>query len=190
MRFKPHWELRDKHAFLSPSNYHWVNYDDQKLKARYSAHRAARRGTDLHDLARRAIELGVKLSETNEALHLYVNDGIEYKMSCEVTLMYSENCFGTADTICFWDNLLRIHDLKTGINAVSFKQNEVYAALFCLEYGYDPRDIGIELRIYQREEVRYHEPYAETIQEIMDKIVDSDRRIEEMKQSEYWIGGG
>ena len=37
-------------------------------------------------------------------------------------------------------------------------QLEVYAALFCLEYGYKPNDIGIELRLYQSDEVIVEEP--------------------------------
>ncbi len=65
-------------------------------------------------------------------------------MVTEQTLYFSENCFGTADTISFRRNKLRIHDLKTGITATSEKQLEVYAALFCLEYGASPFDIEIE----------------------------------------------
>src|SRR6188768_1502101 len=115
MLFRKRLELQDKHAFLSPSNYHWLNYDDQKLEARYYSYTAARRGTDLHALAHEAIRLGVKLARSNKALSTYVNDGIAYKMECEPTLYYSSNCFGHPDTICFRRGKLRIHDLKTGI---------------------------------------------------------------------------
>jgi hypothetical protein len=184
MIFNNHSELYGKHAFLSPSNYHWLNYSDQKLEARYIAAMAARRGTDLHALAHEAIRLGVKLSRTNKSLSTYVNDAIGYKMNCEQTLFYSENCFGTADTICFRRNKLRIHDLKTGISPVSEHQLQVYAALFCLEYSVDPFSIEIELRIYQRDEIRVFEPYADTILAIMDKIIDFDQQIEEMKNSD------
>jgi len=135
---------------------------------------AAKRGTDLHALAHEAIRLGIKLSKTNQALSTYVNDAITYKMTCEQTLFYSTNCFGTADTISFRRNKLRIHDLKTGITATSEKQLEVYAALFCLEYGVDPSTIGIELRIYQRDEIRIFEPNPEIIYSIMDTIVEFD----------------
>ena len=184
MLFKQRSELRDKHAFLSPSNYHWVNYDDQKLMARYSSFMAARRGSDLHDLAHEAIRLGVKLSRSNKALSTYVNDGIMYKMTAEPTLFYSINCFGSPDTICFRRGKLRIHDLKTGITHTSEKQLEVYAALFCLEYGVNPYDIEIELRIYQREEIRVFLPPPELIEDIMEKIVYFDQRIEEYKLSD------
>src|SRR5688572_6762665 len=138
MIFNQHSHLVGRHAFLSPSNYHWLNYDDQKLAARFIASMAARRGTALHDLAHSAIRLGVKLSRSNQALSAYVNDAIGYGMVCEQALYYSENCFGTADTISFKRGKLRIHDLKTGLSAVSEKQLEVYAALFCLEYAIDP----------------------------------------------------
>lgn len=184
MIFNTHSELHDRHAFLSPSNYHWMNYDGQKLEARFFAAMSARRGTDLHNLAHEAIRLGVKLARSNKALTTYVNDAIGYKMECEQPLFYSENCFGTADTICFRRNKLRIHDLKTGISPTSHHQLEVYAALFCLEYGVDPFAIEIELRIYQREEIRVFEPHPETISFIMDKIIMFDQQIEQMKKSD------
>lgn len=186
MIFNNHSELSGKHAFLSPSNYHWLNYTDQKLEARFIAAMAARRGSDLHALAHEAIRLGVKLSRTNKSLSTYVNDAIGYKMTCEQTLFYSENCFGTADTICFRRNKLRIHDLKTGIIQTSEHQLEVYGALFCLEYLVSPFDIEIELRIYQRDEIRVFEPFAETIQDIMNKIIEFDQQIEEIKASDRY----
>jgi hypothetical protein len=182
--FNTHSELYEKHAFLSPSNYHWLNYNDEKLEARFVASMAARRGTDLHNLAHEAIRLGVKLSKTNRALSTYVNDAIGFKMNCEQPLFYSVNCFGTADTISFRRGKLRIHDLKTGATRTSEHQLEVYAALFCLEYSISPFDIDIELRIYQRDEIKIFEPFAETISEIMDKIIQFDLQIEQMKASD------
>lgn len=186
MLFNTRSDLRDKHALLSPSYYHWLNYDDQKLQARYTAFNASKRGSDLHDLAHEAIRLGVKLSRANKALSTYVNDGIMYKMTPEPTLFYSYNCFGTPDTISFRRGKLRIHDLKTGIIHASEKQLEVYAALFCLEYGVSPYDIDIELRIYQREEIRVFIPPPELIDSIMEKIVYFDQRIEEYKLSDRY----
>ena len=181
MRFNHHSELSGKHAFLSPSSYHWLNYDSQKLEARYYSTSAAKRGTDLHNLAHEAIRLGIPLHESNDALCAYVNDAIELGMLCEQPLYYSDNCFGTADTIKFEEMFLRIHDLKNGITATSFKQLEVYGAIFCLEYGVNPLEIGMELRIYQREEIRVYEPIPEGILHIMDKIVDFDVQIEAIK---------
>ncbi len=184
MIFNSHSDLLGQHAFLSPSNYHWLNYDDQKLEARFVAAMAARRGTDLHNLAHEAIRLGIRLSRSNKALSTYVNDAIGYRMESEQVLYYSNNCFGTADTICFRRNKLRIHDLKTGLIQTSEHQLEVYAALFCLEYGVYPYDIEVELRIYQGEKIRVFEPYPETIENIMEKIIEFDKQIEEMKASD------
>ena len=185
MLFNQHLGLAGKHAFLSPSTYSWLNYDDQKLEARFHAAMAARRGSDIHAFAHEAIRLGLKLSRANQALSTYVNDAIGYKMRCEQTLYYSDNCFGTADTISFRRNKLRIHDLKTGITATSVKQLEIYAALFCLEYGVDPFEIEIELRIYQRDEIRVFEPEPEAIAYIMEKIIEFDQQIESIKEGRW-----
>ena len=182
MNFNSHSALSGKHALLSPSNYSWINYTEQKLDARYIAARAAARGTSLHDLAHQAITLGVKLSNADKTLAAYVKDGIGYKMRVEQPLYYSDNCFGTADTISFRNRFLRIHDLKTGNGKTSEHQLEVYAALFCLEYSVSPWDIEIELRIYQCEEVRRYIPSPDGILFIMDKIITFDHRIEMLKE--------
>lgn len=183
MIFNKHPQLVGKHAFLSPSVYSWLNYDEQKLEARFHTVMAARRGTDVHAFAHEAIRLGIKLAKSNQSLSTYVNDGIGYKMMCEQTLYFSDNAFGTADTISFRRNKLRIFDLKTGITATSEKQLEVYAALFCLEYGIDPFDIEIELRIYQRDEIRIFDCVPDLIQEIMQKIIEFDQQIEAIKEA-------
>ncbi len=185
MLFNSHLGLAGKHAFLSPSTYSWLNYDDQKLEARFHTVMAARRGSDIHAFAHEAIRLGLKLSRANQALSTYVNDAIGYKMRCEQTLYYSDNCFGTADTISFRRGKLRIHDLKTGITHTSVKQLEIYAALFCLEYAMNPFEIDIELRIYQRDEIRVFEPEPELILDIMNKIVDFDQQIEAIKEARW-----
>lgn len=182
MNFNTHSTIEGRHAFLSPSNYHWINYDDHKLEARWALARAAARGTALHALAHQAIRLGVKLSKADKTLSMYVADAIGYKMSVEQGLYYSDNCFGTADTISFRRHTLRIHDLKTGYTITSVHQLEVYAALFCLEYGVSPFEIEIELRIYQNEEARTYIPEADQIIHIMSKIVAFDRRIELFKE--------
>ena len=181
MRFNEHSKYEGRHAFLSPSSYHWLNYDVEKLTSRFYSWTAAKRGTDLHDLAHTAIKLGVNLDSSHDALAAYVSDAIELNMACEQTLVYSDNCFGSADSIVFMDNTLRIHDLKTGITASNMKQLKVYAALFCLEYGVTPYDIEIELRIYQREEVRIETPTPEDIEFIMTTIIDFDSHLEALK---------
>lgn len=182
MIFNKRSDLSGQHAFLSPSSYHWINYDDNKLRARFISAQAAKRGTDLHDLAHKAIELGVKLPKSQKTLNMYVNDAIGYKMDVEQLLYYSPNCFGHADAISFRRQKLRIHDLKTGTTKTSQHQLEVYAAIFCLEYGVSPYDITIELRIYQNDEVYFFEGIPELIDRIMNTIVDFDLKIESMRE--------
>lgn len=184
MNFNTHSTLKDKHAFLSPSYYHWINYDEQKLNARWSSLRGARRGTDLHALAHDAIRLRIKIHRHDLTMSRYVNDAIDLGLTPEQPLYYSENCFGTADAIGFRRRKLRIHDLKTGLTKSSVKQLEVYAALFCLEYGISPFDIEIELRIYQNGEAQIFEPDPEVIMEIMDKIIMFDMKIDMLKEAE------
>jgi hypothetical protein len=186
MNFNSHSDLEGKHAFLSPSNYHWINYSDVKLADRYVAARAAQKGVELHAFAHEAIRLRIKLPEDGNTLNVYVNDAIGYKMDTEQPLYYSENCYGHADAICFYNGILRIHDLKTGAVEASHHQLEVYAALFCLEYIITPFEIEIELRIYQSDDVRVFKPYPETISMIMEKIVAFDIMIEELKVRGAW----
>jgi hypothetical protein len=170
---------------LSPSSYHWVNDNEQKMDARIYASFAARRGTDLHELAQRAIRLGVKLPDTTETLNAYVNDCIGHRLTPEQTLYYSPNCFGTADAIGFKKNKLRIFDLKTGINKTSVMQLVVYAALFCLEYNIKPIDIEMEFRIYQNDDVQTYEGDPLDVTAVMSQIVVYDKRIEDLRTEAY-----
>lgn len=184
MKFNKHLNLEGQHAFLSPSKYHWINYDEEKLADTYSNFLAAQRGTELHDFACQCIRLGVKLPRNHSTLNAYVNDAIMFKLTPEQPLYYSENCFGTADAIGFRQNFLRIHDLKTGVSPTSMHQLEVYTAIFCLEYGIDPSKIDKELRIYQSDNVVCHNPDSDYILELMDKIILFDKKIEKMKAEE------
>jgi len=186
MKFNRHSDLEGTHAFLSPSSYHWLRYSDEKLIDRFQTVMTARRGTQLHDLAHQCIILGVKLPDEPTTLNMYVNDAIYFNMRSEVSLFYSPNCYGHADTCSFWDNLLRIHDLKNGVTPASFDQLMIYAALFCLEYAVSPYDIDILLRIYQSDEVLEKEPYAETIEQIMERIVRFDQLIETYREEGSW----
>lgn len=181
MLFNPHSNLEGQHAFLSASKYHWVNYDDEKLDRVYVAALAAQKGTELHALAHELIRLGVKLPGNKNALNKYVNDAIGYRMKSEQILYYSDNCFGTADTISFRRNTLRVHDLKTGVTPTSHRQLEIYVALFCLEYRFKPFDIDIEMRIYQGDEVRIFEGDPDVIAHVMAKIISFDKRIQTIK---------
>lgn len=199
MNWNTHYQLRDKHSFLSASKYHWINYDADKLVQAWNTFEAAAIGTELHALAAKLIDMGIKLPKTKKTLNLYVNDGIGYKMKTEQVLYYSDNAFGTADTIAFRKdpktgrNFLRIHDLKTGITPAHMEQLMIYAGYFCLEYGFKPRDIDIELRIYQNDEVLVHNAFNEfkeditgydMIEEIIKKIIAYDKIIDELKGTE------
>jgi len=145
---------------------------------------ATQKGVRLHAFACECIRLGIKLPKSKKTLNLYVNDAIGYKMIPEQLLYYSSNCFGTADAISFRQNFLRIHDLKTGESPTSMHQLEVYTALFCLEYRIDPNNIKIELRLYQSDEIIFHEPFPDDIRQIMDKIIIFDKHIEKIKIGE------
>lgn len=181
MNFNKHCSLEGKHAFLGASKYHWINYDADKLVDSYSKFQATLNGTILHDFACQCITLGQKLPKSQKTLNMYVNDAIGFKMKPEQVLYYSDNCFGTADAIIFRNNLLRIHDLKTGVTRAHMEQLEIYAALFCLEYNKKPSDIDMELRIYQNNEILVHNPTVEDILPIMDKIITFDKIIDKMK---------
>ncbi len=183
MNFNEHSDIQGEHAFLSASKYHWVNYDGDKLDQSYLKHLATQRGTELHEFACRCIQLGQKLPKSSITLNSYVNDAIGYRMKPEQLLFYSYNSFGTADAISFRNNLLRIHDLKTGVSLVSMVQLEVYVSLFCLEYDVKPDKIDIELRLYQSNEIVVHVPDPKDISSIMKKIVSFDKRIEKLKNS-------
>jgi hypothetical protein len=182
VNFNNHSDLKDLHAFLSPSNYHWLNYTPDKLETVYRNNQAKEEGTILHAFASVAINKRIKLANVKKALNMFVNDAIGYKMISEQVLFYSHNSFGTADAILFKDRLLRIHDLKTGITKPSFKQLDIYAALFCLEYEVDPTKIDIEERLYQGNGFMVNLPESLWIQEIMDKIVEFDVVLENLKQ--------
>ena len=181
MNFNKHYSLEGKHAFLGASKYHWVNYDNDKLAESFLRQQATMKGTILHDFAAQCITLGQKLPKSQKTLNMYVNDAIGFKMQPEQHLYYSDNCFGTADAIIFRNNLLRIHDLKTGVTPAHMEQLEIYAALFCLEYNKKPGEIEMELRIYQNNEIVVHHPTADDILPIMDKIVTFDKIIEKLQ---------
>ena len=184
MIFNRHYNLNGQHAFLGASKYHWINYDENKIAESYFKFMAAQRGTELHDFAAQCIRLGQKLPKSKKTLNMYVNDAIGYKMTPEQVLYYSENCFGTADAISFRNNLLRIHDYKSGVIPAHMEQLMIYAALFCLEYKIKPSEIDIELRLYQSDEILYHNPTVDELVPIMDKIVTFDKIITNIKNEE------
>ena len=200
MIWNKHYSLEGKHAFLSPSKYHWIFDNDEEFERRTCMSYAAQIGTLLHEEAKRYIQCRYRLTKNEkratvvhllsngipqkaidildfdvvyENLMAYVRDAVSFKMAPEVILYYSEYCFGTADAILYDDKarLLRIHDLKTGTTPAKMEQLDIYTALFFLEYSYIKlADTKIELRIYQNNEIITSEPSAEDILPIMDKI--------------------
>lgn len=181
-KFLDHKKLEGLHATFSPSQSSWLRYSDEKAIEFIKNKKAAELGTRLHAFAAEAINLGIRQAKSKKTINMYINDAIGFKMSTEVVLFYSENFFGTADAICFKDNFLRIHDLKTGKTPVHMEQLMTYAALFCLEYKVKPAEIEMELRIYQNDEVIFHNPEPEEINDIIDKIVHLDNLIAKYKE--------
>lgn len=184
MKFNNHSNLEGTHAFLGASNFRWINDDKEQLVQRYLNETAKQRGTQLHELAAQLISLGQKLPAKHKTLNMYVNDAIGYKMTPEQILYYSYNCYGTADSIAFRKDILRIHDLKTGVVPAHMEQLQIYAALFCLEYDVKPGDIKMELRIYQNDDIVVLNPEADDIAPIMDRIVVADKIITEIRDKE------
>ena len=181
MNWNDHSRLTGQHSFLGASKYHWLNYDSQHLVETYLNYQAKEKGTRLHAFAAECITLRQKLPKSKKTLNAYVNDAIGFRMTPEQVLYYSENCFGTADTISFNDNFLRIHDLKTGAVPAHMEQLFIYDALFCMEYRIKPEDIRIENRIYQNDDILMASPEPADIQAIIEKIKEFDTIIAELK---------
>lgn len=186
--FNDHRKLEGQHAFMSASSYHWLNYDADKLRNRFRTVVAAALGTRKHSIAKDLIEMGIKLPDNGTTLSSYVNDCIGYRMTPEVILFYSINCFGTADALDYSLNprtqtmRLRVFDLKTGETRSSEKQLWVYIALFCLEYEVEINDIEVDARIYQYDMIQTFEIDPVVIMDVMDKIRKGDIIINELRE--------
>ena len=91
MNFVKHSDLVGKHAFLSPSSYHWIRYDDEKLATTYLNMLAVEEGTKLHDFACKCILYNQKLADLEKTINMYVNDSIDCGMTPEQILYFSDN---------------------------------------------------------------------------------------------------
>lgn len=181
MRFNRHFEQQGRHAFFSASKGHWIRYNPEKVRLTIQSHRQSVRGSRLHELAKEAILLGVKLAGNRSTISQYVNDAIGFRMSPEVVLYVTEASFGTADAIGFREEVinedgevmwvLRIADLKTGTTRTSFDQLKIYAAYFCLEYKKDPYQMGIIIRIYQNNEFKEEIVDPAEVKDIMEQTI-------------------
>lgn len=141
-----------QHAMFSPSDKVWIRYDRDKIIGRIRQCVSVRRGTELHELAKKAIDLKVQLSEENGIIADYVRCAIEYGCSTEVFLYYTDEINGTADALRYDNvtNTLRIFDLKTGDRQASIDQCYIYAALWCLQNHVDPLTLNYDLRIFSK----------------------------------------
>ena len=181
MVFNRHSDLEGLHAPFGASKSSWLRYDDTKIVEAYKNMRAAEMGTRLHEWAKETIDLGIRQPRSKKTIYNYVNDAIGFNMDTEVVLFYSQYFFGTADSISFRNNFLRIHDLKTGVTPVHMEQLFIYAALFCLEYKIKVSDIEIECRIYQNDGIIVANPTSDDIEPIIDKIVHCNKILEDME---------
>lgn len=189
MDFKTHSNyLVGKHATLSPSQGSWVRYDFDKLRHRLISMDAAKRGSEMHELAKECIRLRIRLAG-KKTIAAYVNDAIGFNMTPEQLLYATDHCFGTADAITLSHDrkadeyILRIFDLKTGETPVKPDQLMIYAAIFCIEYDFKPFDLLYDLRIYQLDEViMFDEVTPEDIAQIMDRIKTFSRFIDENRE--------
>lgn len=173
------------HAFLSPSSAkHWLGKDKEYLKKKLKAEESRFLGTKKHEIAEWDIKLKQKRPNNGNTFNMYVNDAIGYMMDSEVKLNYSKWCFGTADALGFHDGVLRIHDLKTGEGRTYMDQLLCYAALWCLQHDVDPKNIRIELRIYQSGNVIVHEPTLDEMVHTIDYIVASSKWLDEIMKEE------
>lgn len=176
--FNDHHRLEGTHAYLSASKHSWLNYDDDRLREVYQNELMKIRGTQMHAFAQMANKLGLSMPQSHKTIYAFINDGLAYDMKSEVLLYYSPRCYGTADLIGFDEKkrILRIFDLKTGrIDVMDYGQLHIYAALFCLEYAKNPKQLTFDLRFYQNDEIRAEENTdPEEIQGIMDLIMHFD----------------
>lgn len=214
MNFNKHSNLEGLHAPFSASRPYWLGKTFEANKNAFVTAWIPTVGTVSHAFAQAMINKRIKLSKSDMKMYKfyllenktqcipyfivdnlnlqnlfsnllpYINDAIGYRMTPEQILYYSDRWFGTADSIAFDKNMLRIHDLKTGRRSAKMEQLLVYAALFCLEYNIKPGAIDMELRLYQNEDVLYHNPTAEDILPIMDQIRTQDKLFEKMIQEE------
>lgn len=199
MIWHDHSKLSGTHAFLSASQPSWRKKDEGELIEAKKNSYSQQIGTLLHAYAADCIKYREKLRKTDQkgvkfdlmrkgipeyvidmdrifpTFMNYVNDAIGYRLKPEMVLYYSDECYGTADAIEVDGNILRIHDLKTGVKPARMEQLMIYAGLFFLEYGMKLESIKPELRIYQMDEVLIYNPDMDEVREVMDDIIAKDR---------------
>lgn len=193
MEWNDHWRLEGRHATLSPSGYHWLNYDADKMRRVTWNNYSKEDGTKMHELASNMILYNIMPEDNENALNQFVIDALtmfKEPMSSEILLYYSDECFGTADAI-YYDKEkkhLQVHDLKTGVSKPSFKQLWIYCALFCLEYDKKPEKMTFECRLYQLGAMDIDAPGPKDIRNIMNQIVSMSNVIEGVRHERRMQG--
>lgn len=216
MKWNDHSNLKDTHALFSPSTPGWEKYDADRMRERYYTSFAADIGTAIHEEAMWHIKKKIPIKSTTKTelklslyklpnipddvvdvlnfdpifknYMLYVNDAIGYRMDPEIILYANELCYGTTDAISFRDDFLRIHDLKTGVTTPHIEQLFKYAAIFCIEYRVDPRNIGMEFRIYQTDsDILVANPNSEELMPFIDQITQTNKLNKDIleRRSQY-----
>lgn len=211
-KFNDHPEIAEgMHAIISPSRHILKeNYSNSQFDNYIRASYSTTIGTSIHALAADLISARINVDEKEASKFItlklyksniprnvfdadsyvdtfvpYVKDAIGFDMHPEQVLKYSKFAFGTADAIR-WNQTkkeLRIHDLKTGKMPAQLDQLVDYAALFFLEYHVDPKDVKIELRIYQNGEILTGLPDGvKDVLPIMKKIVALNKYFEKNYQ--------
>lgn len=176
---------KDVHAIFGASNYHWINYSDDKMIETFVNSQAKKKGTELHEIAAGLIKNKIKLPDIPTTLSMYVNDGILYNLKPEQQLYYSKWFYGTADTIGLENKILRVSDLKTGKTKPSLHQLDIYVAFWCLEYDIRPSDLDdIITTIYYDNATIVGHPGSEEIVPIMDKIVTVNKILERLVEDD------
>lgn len=172
------------HAIMSPSQNAWLNYDEAKLYKLFHQKNIKALGSRLHEFVKEAISLKRRLAG-NDSISCFTNDCIKHNMVPEYFIFYSENAFGTADAIYYskTEGVLKIFDLKTGMNKASFKQLELYACYFLLSMDIKPI-IKIILRIYQFNEIFEFQPKQKDLEDLMNRIVWIDNLLNSFKLEE------
>ena len=208
MIWNEHSKLEGKHALFSASKWSWINYDMERMLDMRDKSYATTIGTLIHKYAADKITCMQKLKKHNKSdikfellrnkiphdvvdrydvdrvfdiLQVYVNDSIGFHMKPEQMLFYSMKFFGTADSISYREQQLKIFDFKSGETPAHIEQLMIYAALFCLEYSKRPTELDMELRLYQSPEVLVVHPDASDIVPIMDKIITADKKISKLE---------
>jgi len=117
--------------------------------------------------------------ETFSTVKSYINDCVVSKMETEVLVDFSENFFGTADAVRFDGKHLMIFDLKTGATPAKIEQPVIYACLYLLKYRLDPKEVSVEVRIYQSNDILRATPDANELIPVMNKIIHFDNIMNE-----------